>query len=132
MLNPSEAGASASPAVYQAYRILQIAFVAAPILAGVDKFFNFLVQWDQYLAPFFVDLVGAGTFMAVVGVIEIAAGIGVALRPRIFAHVVAAWLLAIIVNLLVVVDYYDIALRNLGLALAALALGRLASHFDRR
>jgi hypothetical protein len=119
--------------VYQAYRILQLGFVAAPILAGADKFFDKLADWDHYLAPQVSALVGghAHGFMMVVGAIEIVAGIGVALKPRYFAYVVAAWLLGIIVNLLLTGTYFDIALRDLGLALGALALGRLAQLYDR-
>lgn len=113
----------------QAFRILQIGFVVAPILAGLDKFTELLTDWDQYLAPFIADIVGAGTFMAIVGVIEIAAGIGVAIKPRIFAYVVAAWLVGIIINLLLIPGFYDIALRDLGLALGALALGRLSEKY---
>jgi uncharacterized membrane protein YphA (DoxX/SURF4 family) len=118
---------------YQAYQILHIAFVVAPILAGVDKFLHILVNWDQYVAPVVSRIVGGHThgFMLVVGVIEIVAGIGVALRPRIFAYVVAAWLLGIVVNLLLVPGYYDIALRDFGLCLGALALARLSEQFDR-
>ena len=116
---------------YRAYRVLQAGFVAAPILAGLDKFFNVLVDWEQYLAPLFDNLIGAATFMAIVGVVEIAAGIGVAVKPRIFAYVVAAWLGGIIVNLLLIPGYYDVALRDLGLALGALALGLLSQRFDR-
>jgi uncharacterized membrane protein YphA (DoxX/SURF4 family) len=116
---------------YQAYRILQAGFIAAPILAGVDKFFNLLVNWEQYLAPFVGNLITPGLFMGVVGVVEIAAGIGVAIKPRIFAYVVAAWLLGIIVNLLMLPGYFDVALRDLGLALGALALGRLSQKYDR-
>jgi hypothetical protein len=127
----SRAGRSslaASPA-YQAFRILQVGFVAAPVIAGIDKFSHVLVNWDSYLAPRVNDLLGGHghEFMMAAGVIEIAAGIGVALMPRVFAYVVAAWLLAIIANLLLVPGFYDIALRDLGLALAALALGRLSS-----
>jgi len=107
-----------SDAAYQAYRILQAGFIAAPILAGTDKFFNILVNWEQYLVPFVGNLIAPGLFMAVVGVVEIAAGIGVALKPRIFAYVVAAWLAAIIVNLLILPGYFDVALRDLGLASA--------------
>lgn len=118
-----------SPA-YQAYRILQLGFVAAPILAGLDKFFNLMVDWEQYLAPFLGDLIGARAFMIIVGVIEIAAGIGVAVKPRLFAPIIAAWLIAIIVNLLLT-GYYDIALRDLGLALGALALGRLSLTYGK-
>lgn len=114
---------------FQAYRILQIGFVVAPIVAGLDKFMGLLTDWEQYLAPFIADIVGAGTFMAIVGVIEIAAGIGVAVKPRIFAYVVSAWLVGIIINLLLIPGFYDIALRDLGLALGALALGRLSEKY---
>ena len=117
---------------YQAYRILQAGFIAAPILAGLDKFFNVLVNWQQYLAPFVGNLIAPGLFMAVVGVVEIAAGVGVAIKPRIFAYVVAAWLVGIIINLLILPGYFDVALRDLGLALGALALGRLSQKYDRR
>lgn len=121
---------------YQAYRILQIGFIVAPIVAGADKFFHLLVNWDNYLAPV-VDRVLGGHghgFMLVVGVVEIVAGIGVALRPRIFSYVVAAWLLGIILNLLLIppsnpFPHYDVALRDLGLLLGALALGRLSQRF---
>lgn len=126
--SPAAAGTRSGPA-YQAYRILQLGFVAAPIIAGLDKFTNLLTDWEQYLAPFVADAVGAGTFMAIVGVIEIVAGIGVALKPRIFAYVVSAWLLGIIINLLLIPGFYDIALRDLGLALGALALGRLSESY---
>ena len=115
---------------YQAFRILQFGFVAAPIIAGVDKFFGFLVDWEQYLAPFIGDLIAPGIFMGVVGVVEIIAGIGVAIKPRIFAYVVSAWLVGIILNLLMIPGFYDIALRDLGLALGALALGRLSGQFS--
>jgi len=123
---------SPAGAAREAYRILHFAFVVAPIVAGLDKFTNLLTDWTQYLAPFLGDLIGAQTFMYVVGIIEIAAGIGVALKPRIFAYVVAAWLLGIILNLLILPGYFDIALRDLGLALGALALARLATHFSKR
>lgn len=128
------AAASLHNPTYQAYQILHVAFTVAPILAGLDKFFHLLTNWDQYLAPV-VDraLGGHGhQFMLVVGVIEIVAGIGVALKPRIFAYVVTAWLLGIIVNLLILPGYFDVALRDLGLALGALALARLSEQFDRR
>ena len=117
---------------YEAYRILHVAFIVAPIIAGVDKFLHLLVNWDQYLAPVVSRILGGHghTFMLVVGVIEIVAGIGVAVRPRLFADVVCAWLLGIIANLLLIPGYYDIALRDFGLALAALALARLSPAFD--
>jgi len=117
---------------YQAYRILQLGFVVAPIAAGADKFFHLLVDWDIYLAPIVNEMLGGNghVFMLAVGVIEIVAGIGVALRPRIFAYVVAAWLAGIVVNLLLAQAFYDIALRDVGLALGALALARLSHEFD--
>lgn len=126
--------ARADAPAYQAYRILQAAFIAAPILAGLDKFFQLLVDWDQYLPGFVNRLVGGnghGLMMAV-GVIEIVAGIGVALRPRIFSYVVAAWLWLIILNLLLIPGYFDVALRDFGLSLAALALGRLSAQYASR
>jgi len=124
--------------VYQAYKLLHVAFTIAPILAGIDKFFHVLTNWDAYLAPV-ADRVLAGhghAFMLVVGVIEIIAGIGVALWPRVFSYVVAAWLLGIIVNLLLIppsnpLPHYDVALRDFGLLLGALTLTRLAWAYDR-
>jgi hypothetical protein len=115
----------------QAFRILQLGFVVAPILFGLDKFFEVLVDWDRYLAPSVTDVlpVSGHSVMLVVGVIEIAAGVLVAVRPRIGGYVVAVWLWAIIVNLLVLGDYFDVALRDFGLSLAALALARLAEAF---
>jgi len=109
--------------------ILRFGFTVAPILAGLDKFFGFLVDWDKYLSPMANNVLGGHghQFMMVVGVVEIIAGIGVALKPRVFAYIVAIWLLLIILNLLSIPGYYDIALRDLGLALGALALGRLSS-----
>lgn len=117
----------------QAFRILQFGFVAAPILAGLDKFFHLLVNWDQYLPSIVARLspIAPHNLMLVVGVIEIVAGIGVALKPRIFAYVVAAWLAVIIINLLLIPGYFDVALRDFGLFLAALALGRLSRQFSR-
>jgi hypothetical protein len=117
----------------QAYRVLQFGFVAAPIIAGADKFFHLLVNWDQYLAPIIPRTLGIAphTFMLGVGVIEMVAGIGVALKPKIFGYVVSAWLLGITLNLLMTGGYYDIALRDFGLALGAFALGRLSHLFDR-
>ncbi len=121
-----------SPA-YQAFRILQFGFVAAPILAGLDKFFHLLVNWDQYLPAIVARLspIDPHNLMLVVGVIEIVAGIGVALKPHIFAYVVAGWFAIIIGNLLLIPGYFDIALRDFGLLLGALALGRLSQQFSR-
>ena len=117
----------------QAFQILRFGFTVAPILAGVDKFLHLLVNWDQYLAPMANKILGGHghEFMLVVGVIEIIAGLGVAWKPRWFAYVVAAWLLLIILNLLALPGYFDVALRDLGLLLGALALARLAQAFDR-
>lgn len=113
---------------FQAFALLRTVFTVAPILFGLDKFFNILTDWTQYLAPWINDIVpgSATTAMEIVGVIEIAAGILVALAPRLGAYVVALWLLGIIVNLLSLPGYYDVALRDFGLFVAALALGRLA------
>lgn len=117
-------------ASYQAYQILRFAFTVAPIIAGLDKFFHLLTDWNQYLSPAFNVLGNASLTMAVVGVIEIIAGILTWAKPKIFSYVVALWLLFIIINLLMLEKYYDIALRDLGLLLAALALGRLSSKYD--
>jgi len=124
--------AAATDGGYQAYQILRFAFTVAPIIAGVDKFLGLLVNWDQYLPPVVNNMLGGAghQFMYVVGAIEIVAGIGVFLKPKIFAYVVAAWLLAIIVNLLLIPGFYDVALRDLGLALGALALGRLSKTYS--
>ena len=113
---------------FQAFALLRTVFTVAPILFGLDKFFNILTDWTQYLAPWINDIVpgSATTAMEIVGVIEVAAGILVALAPRIGAYVVALWLLGIIVNLLSLPGYYDVALRDFGLFVAALALARLA------
>src|SRR5438874_5779987 len=119
-----------SPA-FQAYQILHWGFVVAPVLAGLDKFFNKMVDWTVYRWQPLGKLVGgADTFMRIVGAIEIVAGCLVAFKPKIGAPIVAAWLLGIIVNLLLVGRYFDIALRDLGLCLGALALSRLAMQFD--
>jgi uncharacterized membrane protein YphA (DoxX/SURF4 family) len=117
---------------YQAFVLLRIAFTAAPILFGLDKFFGVMVDWEQYLAPWIDDIVpgSASTAMHLVGVVEVVAGILVALKPRYGAYVVAAWLAGIIVNLLTYSGYYDIALRDFGLLLGALTLGRLAQVYD--
>lgn len=120
------------PHPYQAFRILQFAFVVAPIIAGLDKFFNFLVNWPMYLSPIALRLTGlSGTaFMRVVGVVEVIAGLIVAFKPRIGGYIVGVWLLGIVVNLLSVPGFYDIALRDFGLALGAFALARLSQTYD--
>ncbi len=117
---------------YQAYQILHVAFIVAPIVAGADKFFHLLVDWDQYLAPTIASALplNGHNFMLIVGVVEVVAGLVVAFRPRVGAYIVALWLWGIIVNLLLVPGYFDIALRDFGLSLAALALARLSVRFD--
>ena len=111
---------------YQAYSLLRVGFVVAPILFGLDKFLNWLVDWPIYLAPRIDDLVpgNAHQAMLAVGMIEILAGLVVAIRPRFGGYLVAAWLAGIIINLLVLGDHYDVALRDFGLLLGAVALAR--------
>ena len=117
-----------SPAAHQAFLLLRTVFTVAPILFGLDKFVGLLTDWEQYLAPQLNDLIPgtAHQAMLAVGVVEIIAGLLVAVLPRIGGYIVAAWLAGIIVNLLLVGDFYDVALRDFGLLVAALALARLA------
>src|SRR4051812_46904555 len=116
---------------YQAYQILHWGFVLAPLIAGLDKFTMKLVDWTQYLWAPLGNLVGGPqTFMHIVGAVEVLAAILVAFKPKIGAPIVAAWLVGIIGNLLLLGNYYDIALRVLGLCLGALALWRLSLAFD--
>jgi hypothetical protein len=117
---------------FQAYALLRVGFVVAPILFGLDKFFDVLVDWPVYLAPWVDDLApGSGQdFMYFVGGVEILAGLAVALKPRYGAYLVASWLGGIIVNLVSHSGYYDIALRDFGLLIGALALARLAAAYD--
>ena len=122
---------AADPA-YQAFWLMRVAFTVAPIVFGIDKFANVLVNWEKYLAPWIRELspLGATHTMYVVGVIEILAGVLVALKPRYAAYVVAAWLAGIIINLLTYSGFYDVALRDFGLLLGALTLARLGSIYD--
>ena len=117
---------------YQAFWLLRIGFAVLPIVFGLDKFFDVLVNWEMYLAPWMNDIIPgtAAEAMYAVGVVEILAGIAVALKPRYAAYVVAAWLGGIILSLLTVSGYYDVALRDFGLLLGALTLARLASKYD--
>jgi hypothetical protein len=119
---------------YQAWQILHVAFVVAPVVAGLDKFFGILVNWDQYLAPIIAQAspVGGHGLMLVVGVIEVLAGLVVVWRPRFGGYLVAVWLWGIIVNLLLIPGFYDVALRDFGLSLGALALARLSAAFAGR
>jgi hypothetical protein len=127
----SVAKAAGNPA-YDAYRLLRFAFVVAPLVMGLDKFFNLLTQWPKFLCPLIMNRLPGETFMRGIGVVEMAAGVLVWVRPKLGACVVAAWLFLIIVNLLLIPGYYDVALRDFGLMLAALALARLSSVFGRR
>jgi hypothetical protein len=117
---------------YQAFALMRLAFTVAPIAFGLDKFFNVMVDWPTYLAPWINDLApGSGQqFMYFVGATEILAGLIVALKPRYGAYIVAAWLGGIVIDLLTYSGYYDIALRDFGLMLGALSLARLASAYD--
>jgi hypothetical protein len=116
---------------YQAFFLLRTVFTVAPILFGLDKFGHVLVNWDRYLAPVISDHLpgSAHQLMYVVGAIEIVAGLIVALWPRFGGYLVAAWLAGIIINLLLIPDFYDIALRDFGLLVGALALARLATAY---
>jgi hypothetical protein len=120
-----------SPA-YQAYQLLHLGFVAAPIIAGADKFFHFLTNWDMYLAPVVPQTLGmsAHLFMLIVGGVEVVAGVLTAFAPRIGGWVVGLWLCGIILNLLLLGKFYDVALRDLGLAIGAIALARLSVEFS--
>jgi hypothetical protein len=112
------------------YQILRLGFTVAPILFGLDKFFNLMTDWTRFLPDLVTNVVDGSTVMAIVGVIEIVAGVGVWFRPKIFANVVAAWLGVIIVTLIIAGGFWDIALRDFGLLLGALALGQLARAND--
>jgi uncharacterized membrane protein YphA (DoxX/SURF4 family) len=131
-LERGAAGTLWSDARYQAYMLLRIAFTVAPIAFGLDKFWNQMVYWPKYLAPWIDTIVpGRGQdFMYFVGVVEILAGIAVLVKPRYGAYVVALWLAVIVVNLLSYPGWYDVALRDFGLMLGALTLARLASVYD--
>ncbi|MFE0356068.1 hypothetical protein ACFW2I_21495 [Streptomyces nigra] len=127
---PAPRGSLTSDPGYQAFWVLRVGFTVAPVLFGLDEFANLLVDWPGYLAPWIDDVVpgSAQGAMYAVGVIEIVAGPAVAVAPRFGAWLVAGWLAGIIVNLLTIPDYYDIALRDFGLLLGAVALARLAQR----
>lgn len=123
---------SRGAAARQGYQILHWAFVIVPVIAGLDKFAHLLTNWDTYVAPPVARVLGGHVhpFMLAVGVVELIAGLIVALKPKIGAYIVAAWLVAIMINLLLGPKNGDIVLRDLGLCLGALALGRLAATYD--
>ena len=118
---------------YQAFLLLRLAFTVAPIAFGIDKFFNGMVNWEKYLASWVNDILPgtATTGMHIVGVVEIVAGLVVAVKPKFGAPLVAAWLGGIIINLLSYSGYYDVALRDFGLMLGALTLTRLAWAYSK-
>ena len=128
----SVAGLTHGTGADRAYALLRTVFVIAPIAFGADKFAELLTNWEAYLAPWINDLVPgtAHQAMLAVGVVEIVAGILVAVRPDLGGYVVAAWLAGIILNLVTMGEYLDVALRDFGLLVAALALAQLAQ--DRR
>jgi hypothetical protein len=117
---------------YQGYQILHWGFVILPVIAGLDKFAHLLTNWDTYLAPSIASILGgyAHTFMLIAGAVEVLAGLLVAIKPKVGAYVVAGWLVAIMVNLMMGSNNGDIVLRDLGLCLGALALGRLSMKYD--
>jgi hypothetical protein len=120
---------------YQAYEILHIGFCVLPIVAGLDKFLHFLGigSWEMYLAPIATRITGldATHFMMIIGVVEIIAGLLVAFWPRVGGYVVMFWLWGIIINLFLIPSFFDIALRDFGLSLGALALARLSEDYGR-
>ena len=117
---------------YSAFALLHVGYVVLPLWMGIEKFMNVLTDWPGYLAPWLIALLpfSAQTAMHVVGVVEIMAAIMVAIKPRYAAYVVALWLAGIIVNLLTFSGFYDVALRDFGLLVGALALARLATAYD--
>jgi hypothetical protein len=129
----SRTGILQRDAGYQAFMLLRLAFTVAPIAFGIDKFFNGMVNWEKYLASWVNDILPgtATTGMHIVGVVEIVAGLVVAIKPKFGAPLVAAWLGGIIINLLSYSGYYDIALRDFGLMLGALTLTRLAWAYNK-
>ena len=131
---PAAPALQSETASRQAFQILHVGFTIAPIVAGADKFTHLLVNWDQYLAPWMASLspIGGHNLMLIVGIVEILAGLIVWVRPHFGGYLVAAWLGGIILNLLTLPGYFDVALRDFGLALAAIALARLAAAFERR
>jgi hypothetical protein len=114
---------------YDAYKILYVGFIVLPILAGLDKYFNMLCDWSKYLSPVIAGVIDAQSFMKIAGTIEILAGILVMFNPRIGGMVVAFWLWGIIIDLLSVPGYFDVALRDFGLSLGALALANLSQAY---
>jgi hypothetical protein len=126
---PKGTSSTASVGADRAFLLLRTVFTVAPIAFGLDKFFDVMTNWEIYLAPWINDIVpgSSNDAMVIVGVIEIVAGLTVAVLPRFGGFLVAAWLGGIIVNLLTLGDFYDVALRDFGLLVAALCLSLLAA-----
>jgi uncharacterized membrane protein YphA (DoxX/SURF4 family) len=117
---------------YQAFWVMRLGYTVLPLAMGIDKFFNAMVSWPKYLADW-IDNIAPGTaqqFMYFVGGVEILAGVLVLLKPRYAAYIVAAWLAGIVINLFSYGEYWDVGVRDVGLMLGALTLGRLASVYD--
>ena len=130
-VHPGAIARTDSPA-YQAYQLLHFVFFIAPIVAGIDKFTHYLVDWDMYLSPMAARIIpmSAASFMRAVGAIEIVAALIVAFKPSVGGWIVGAWLLGIVLNLIAAHGFYDIALRDFGLALGAFAFARLSRSFE--
>ena len=124
--------ASSERPARQAYQILHVTFGVVPIVTGFDKFFHLLCNWDAYLAPAIAKLspIGGHNLMLVIGVVEVIAGLIVTFKPKYGGYLVAAWLWGIIINLLLIPNFFDIAFRDFGLSLGALALARLSREFS--
>lgn len=116
---------------FKAFRLLKFVFVFVPLVAGLDKFFNLLTHWSLYLSPAMLRMIAFHDrpFMRFVGIVEIIAGIGVYQKPKIFSKIVALWLFLIILNLIIQWTYFDVALRDFGLMLSALALAQLSKKY---
>jgi uncharacterized membrane protein YphA (DoxX/SURF4 family) len=125
-------GSEWSDGRYQAFMLMRLGYTVLPLAMGIDKFFNAMVSWPKYLADW-IDNIAPGTaqqFMYFVGAVEILAGLIVLLKPRYGAYIVAAWLAGIVINLFSYGEWWDIGVRDFGLMLGALTLGRLASVYD--
>ena len=129
MPGKTAAATTAGNPAFDAYRLLRFAFIVAPLVMGLDKFFNLLTQWPKFVCPLIASRIDPQLFARWIGPVEMIAGVLVLVKPMLGALIVAAWLLLIIVNLLLIPGYYDIVLRDVGLLLAALALARLSVVF---
>lgn len=129
---PSKPVVTAEGPAWHAFQLLHWSFVVVPIVAGIDKFFDLLATWSQYLAPVIPDLLGVSTraVMRPVGALEIIAGLLVAFKPSAGGWVVAAWLWAIAGNLFLMGSFYDVALRDIALSLGAIAMARLGVIYE--